>query len=454
MPVTLRSVAVPDFAMPATRPTIPPQTYVSRVKAAYGRAGTDWLVVYADREHFANIIFLTGFEPRFEEALLLLGPGGERIIITGNEDQGYTPVAGLPDIVTLLCQSLSLMGQPRGEKPNLVTVLREAGIKSGDSVGLVGWKSVTPQEWGLDRPTFFVPAYVVDCLAAVVGAAGALHEATPIMMHPTTGLRSVVDADQIAEAEWGASRASLAVWRIITGYRPGDSELTAASRMGYAGEPMNCHPMLSTNGPAGQIIGLSSPSDRVPAIGDGVTTAVSFWRGLTARAGLLAEADDAFLVTAKAYFSAQLAWYETADIGVEGGAIYDAVVSRLALGHLRSALNPGHLTGHEEWLHSPIEAGSTQRIASGMPFQVDIIPVPMPNGWALNCEDAVTFADADLRDDLRRRHPSLWLRFEARKRFVREQLGIDVKDSVLLLSAIPLCLPPFWLKPDMLLANG
>ena len=30
-------------------------------------------VVYADREHFANLHFLTNFDPRFEEAVLLLG---------------------------------------------------------------------------------------------------------------------------------------------------------------------------------------------------------------------------------------------------------------------------------------------------------------------------------------------------------------------------------------------
>ena len=44
----------------------------------------------------------------------------------------------------------------------------------------------------------------------------------------------------------------------------------------------------------------------------------------------------------------------------------------------------------------------TERLASGMPFQVDVIPVPMPDNWALNCEDSVTFADAALRAELAR----------------------------------------------------
>jgi len=40
-------------------------------------AGLDALVVYADREHSANLAYITGFDPRFEEALLRM-PAGSR----------------------------------------------------------------------------------------------------------------------------------------------------------------------------------------------------------------------------------------------------------------------------------------------------------------------------------------------------------------------------------------
>ncbi|MDQ0393382.1 Xaa-Pro aminopeptidase [Labrys monachus] len=454
MSIHLRPVTLPDFGTPVERPQIPAATYEARIRAAYEAAGADWLVVYADREHFANIVFLTGFEPRFEEALLLLGPKGERIVVTGNENLDYVPIAGLPGIEVRLCQALSLMAQDRSAKPNLPAVLREAGIAKGDHIGLAGWKYLEAAEWDGPRPTFFVPAYVVDSLAFVVGAAGTLTDATAVLMHPTAGLRAVVDADQIAEAEWAATRASLAVWRIISGFRLGDDELTAASRMGYAGEPMNCHPMLASGAPDRPVIGLRSPTARRPGRGDGITAAVSFWGGLTARAGLVSDGDDDFVAVASAYFKGLLAWYETADIGVEGGAIHDAVVSALAAGGLRSALNPGHLTGHDEWMHSPIRPGSTERLASGMPFQIDIIPVPMPAGQALNCEDAVTFADAALRAEIAARHPAVAARFEARRGFVRDQIGVDVRPNVLLLSAIPLYLPPLWLAPERILTLG
>ncbi|MHB2170033.1 hypothetical protein [Alsobacter sp. R-9] len=89
-------------------------------------------------------------------------------------------------------------------------------------------------------------------------------------------------------------------------------------------------------------------------------------------------------------------------------------------------------------------------IRSGMPFQVDVIPVPMPNGWALNCEDGIVFADEGLRAELAARHPGVAARIDARRDFVRSVIGIPLRDSVLPLSNTPACLPPFWLAPHRL----
>lgn len=38
--------------------------------------GLTHLVVYGDREHFGNIMYLTHFDPRFEEAILIIGQTG------------------------------------------------------------------------------------------------------------------------------------------------------------------------------------------------------------------------------------------------------------------------------------------------------------------------------------------------------------------------------------------
>jgi hypothetical protein len=449
----LRKITIPDFAETGLQPEIPAATFASRADAAYARAGCDWLVVYADREHFGNIAFLSGFEPRFEEALLLLGPKGRRVLLAGNECEGYAVVAGLPNLEVLLAQSLSLPGQDRSQHPRVADRLRDAGIKTGDSIGLIGWKYLERNEDDEPETGFFVPAAYVQMLRRAVGPSGVIKDATRVLMHSENGLRAIVDADQIAAWEWAATRASRMVWNMVSGVREGDDEFIAASRMGYAGDPVNCHTMFSSAGPGEHIVGLRSPRGRKLQRGDCVTTAVGLWGALSSRAGLFDTDNDAFLEVASSYFDALCAWYETADIGVEGGALHDAVVGKLAQGGLRSALNPGHLTGHEEWMNSPVRPVSKEKIASGMPFQVDVIPVPMPAGWALNCEDAVTFADAGLRGEIAAKHPDCMARIDARRAFMRNELGIDVKANILPLSSTPLCLPPFWLKADLLLVR-
>jgi hypothetical protein len=453
MPVRLREIVLPDFGLPVELPLVPEATYERRCRAAYERAGARWLVVYADREHFANIMFLSGFDPRFEEALLILGPGDRRVIVAGNECVDYAPIARLPNVEIVLAQSFGLMGQDRSRAPSLADVLHDLGMKAGDGVALAGWKYLEPMEWSGRLPTFFAPSFIVDVLREIAGDAKAVSDATPVLMHPTEGLRAVVDADQIAVHEWAGARASAALWRILAGVKEGDSEYAAVSRMNYEGEPFNAHLMLASGDPASPVTGLRSPSARRVKRGDGIVGAVCLWGGLSARGGLLAEHDDGFFRIAAAYFEGLIAWYEAADIGVAGAHIFAAVTETLARGGLRSALNPGHLTGYDEWLHSPIQPGYAGRIASGMPFQVDIIPVPMRAGHALNCEDPVVFADAALRTEIKARHPEAWERIAARRAFVRDEMGIELKETILPTSSTPLCLAPFWLKSRMLLAR-
>lgn len=456
MSIRLSPVTIPDFGPIDEPPPLLAERYAARCDAALTAAGTQWLVVYADREHMANVMFLSGFEPRFEEALLLLGPGGARVLITGNECVPYAARAALPGLTVRLSQTMSLLGQDRSAAPRLTDVLRDAGMRRGASVGVVGWKYLGADEWDRDadgQPPPFLPAAYLGAIVAVAGADGVC-DRTDVLLHPEHGQRSIIDADQIAVFEAAAARGSAMVWSILSGLRPGDSEREGAARMGYAGDPFNVHAMLASGGAAeGSVIGLASPGARRLRKGDGVSTAVGLWGGLTARAGLLDDANDAFVATASAYFEGLLAWYRHARIGCTGAELHDPVVETLARGGLRSLLNPGHLTGHEEWSHTPVRPGSTDRLRSGMHVQVDVIPTPMPDGWALNCEDCIVLADATLRADLAARHPAVVSRIDARRRFMREVIGAEVDDSVLPLSTTPLCLPPLWLRNDLLLTR-
>lgn len=453
MTIALAPIALPDFGPLGPAPQIPPSTYARRADAAYAEAGADWLVVYADREHFGNMMFLSGFEPRFEEALLLIGKGGKRVLITGNESESYAALATLPGIEVLRAQSFSLMGQDRTQDPKLSDRLRDAGLAKGDSIALVGWKFLGLDEDEKAMQSFFVPHFIVAILGRFVGDSALIKDATPVLMHPETGHRAVVDADQIAAFEWAATRCSLALWPVIAGARVGDSEFEALARLKGQGDPVNVHTMFASASSGETIIGLRSPTGRVLRKGDGVTTALGYWGALSSRAGLLDEANDAFLEKAKAYFEALITWYDTADIGVSGGTLFTAVTDKLKSAGLEPALNPGHLGSHEEWLNSPVRPGSQEKLASGMPFQIDVIPVPMRAGWALNCEDAIAFADASLRGQIAQRHPQTHARIEARRRFMAEKIGVAVKDSILPLSSTPLYLPPFWLKPNHVLVR-
>lgn len=448
MPFALRTIAPPPPAPFYPQPSIPTAEYERRVAALRSTSDSGWVIVYGDREHAANLAFMCGFDPRFEEALLVLGPGDLRALLVGNEGLGYTSMAGLP-VDVHLCQSLSLMGQPRDTAPRLRDILGKLGVAAGARVGVVGWKYLEPEECdGLSAPAF-VPAMLVDALQRLVGPGIALRDATSLLMHPASGLKSHNGAAQIARYAWAAERTSDAVLRIVRGARPGMTELEAAGLMGYQGEPLGCHPMMvSSDGP---VVGLRSPGARRMAEGDGVTTAIGYWGGLSCRAGLLRATPDASFLDryVEPYYRAIAAWWGALRIGATGGAIHDAVMGALAGAAFRPALNPGHLIAIDEWTHTPIRPGSQEQIASGMVFQCDIIPTPMPDGTTLNCEDTVAVADATLRAEIAASYPELWARIEARRALMQMLLGGPIPEELLPLSTAPAYLMPFWLSPDL-----
>jgi len=127
--VELAEIGVPDFGLPSAEPSVPTATYQARLAAAADAAvaaGLDALLVYADREHFANLAYLTRFDPRFEEALLILVPGRAPVLLVGNEGVAYAAV--VPSGVDVIrYQSFSLVNQPRAESKRLPSLLAAPG---------------------------------------------------------------------------------------------------------------------------------------------------------------------------------------------------------------------------------------------------------------------------------------------------------------------------------------
>lgn len=458
--VCLIDTRLPDFGEPTVEPRIPASTYAARVQAALAAAARrdlDLLVVYGDREHFANLSYLTGYDPRFEESLLLLRPGARPALLVGNEGWHYAELAA-GQFERVLFQSLSLLGQPRGNSLPLAQILAAHGVQAGARVGLAGWKYFGRGDDGLDENAHASPSWIVDALRAAVGPGGRVVEASDIFMAPDHGLRAHNDVDQLAAFEYAASLSSQALRNLLFGLRPGMREIDAARLMQITGLPQAAHLMLSSGERA--FYGLPSPSARVIAHGDPFTVAYSIWGALSARAGFVvahagelppAIADYVEKLVAP-YFSAIVAWYQTVGIGVTGGALHAAVHSRLGAPFFGLGLNPGHLIHLDEWLHSPVVAGGQVALQSGMALQVDVIPATHSPWFTSNIEDGIALADAPLRADFAARYPEAWQRITRRRAFMTEVLGIALKPEVLPFSNIPAYLPPFLLAPQRVMA--
>lgn len=452
----LRTVELPDFGAATAMPVLSRHHYDRRVDAAMARmlaAGLDALAVYGDREHSANIAYLSGYDPRFEEALLLIAPGRTPKLLVGNEGWGYAELCAGP-YERVLYQTFSLPGQPRGHSASFPDILAEAGVKPGDRIGAVGWKMFSAGDADLTATSLDLPSFLADALRSFVGERGEVVHAAGLLMNPADGLRAINEAAQLAAFEFAATHTSRGVRRVLAEAGPGMTELQAASLLGMHGLPHNCHPMLSA-GPRAAY-GLPSPSTRVMQRGDPITVAYGVHGALSARAGFLVE-DAGELPTAirdyvdklvEPYFCAIVDWYKALAIGATGGALWQAVHNRIGDPFFGVSLNPGHLIHLDEWMHSPVERGSDIRLQSGMALQVDVIPATGTPYHTTNIEDGVALADAALRDEFSAAYPEAWSRIGARRAFMIDTLGIRLAPEVLPFSSIPAYLPPFWLARD------
>jgi hypothetical protein len=446
----LAAIGLPEFGMPDVRPEIPAALYADRVERLRERAGArryDRLVVYADREHSANLAYLTGFDPRFEEALLVLGAAGPPAILAGNECYGLAGAAPLP-MRRELFQELSLPGQPRDRSRPLREILAAEGIGPGSRIGVIGWKTYPAPE------TIDVPAFIVDELRRLTGPAGAVENATDLLIDAGDGLRVINEVDQLALLEYAACETSEGVRRLLFGLRPRMSEHEAVRLLDWNGMPLSCHLMLSS-GPRASF-GLLSPGDRRIELGDPFTVAFGVWGGLTCRAGFVvadqsqlpAGIEDYVERLVGPYFEAVAEWYGALRVGQTGGVLQEIIDRRLADPFFGIFLNPGHQIQLDEWVNSPVAKGSTVELRSGMALQVDIIPATGTAYFTTNIEDGVALADDSLRRAFAAAHPAAWERILARRRFMADALGIELHPDVLPFSNLPAYLPPFLLRPD------
>jgi hypothetical protein len=458
--VGLKKLVLPDFGEPTVMPQIPNETYDRRIGAllALGaKSGLDAFVVYGDREHSANVAFLSGYDPRFEETLLVIVPGRQPRLLVGNEGWGYAEIVGGP-YERVLYQTFSLPGQPRERSASLKHILADCGLTAGERVGAIGWKPFGQADGGFDDSALDLPSFIADTLRQIVGPSGLVRNAANLLMNPRDGLRTDNDVDQLAAFEFAATFTSQGLRNVLQKIEPGMTELQAARLIGINGLPQSAHPMLSAGARA--FYGLPSPTLNVIERGDPVTCAYGVQGGLNARAGFLVESgtelpagiQDYLDRLVGPYFMAVVDWYEAIGIGVPGGALWKAIHDRLGEPFFGVTLNPGHLIHLDEWLHSPVFAGSEMPIRSGMALQVDVIPATGTPWFTTNIEDGIAIADTELRAEFAEKYPEAWHRITARRAFMTDKLGIRLKPEVLPFSNIPAFLPPFWLARERAMA--
>ena len=440
----LSEITLPDFGMPAREPMLPRSIHgdrLERLRGAMETRGYEHLVVWGDREHSANIAYLTGFDPRFEEAVLIVGRSGDPALLLGNECFSVGEAAPLP-VRPVRFQDFSLPGQSRDRSEPLATILGDEGIVSGARVGVVGWKTYA------SPATTDLPAYLIDELRLATGPGGLVENATDILINAADGLRVINEVEQLAAFEWAACQTSHGVRNVLAGLRPGMTEREAVRLLEWNGTPLSCHLML-TAGPRARY-GLLSPGDRPIERGDPFTVAFGVWGALNCRAGFMVEdeselpqgATDYIGQLVAPYFEAVAEWYGALHVGQVGGELQAIVDRHLGDEFFGVSLNPGHQLHLDEWVNSPVFPGSTVELRSGMTLQCDIIPATGTPYFTTNIEDGVALADESLRSEFADRYPDAWARVQARRRFMIDTLGIDLHPDVLpFRTSPPICRP-------------
>jgi len=421
---------------------------LARLRAAMDARGYSHLAVYGDREHCANLLWCAGFDPRFEEALLLVPREGAPLLLTGNECAAYLPISALwraGELRSEVYQPFSLLDQPRPSSRTLAEIFAAEGVTS---VGAVGWKYYeTPARMDL-------PSYLVDALREATG--GRVEDATAVLMHPAHGLRTGCSAAEIALFERSNWKASEAMRRVVFAAREGMTDFEMLSHAGYDGTPLSCHMTLKT-GP--RRTSLASPSGARLERGHPWSANIAYWGSNVCRACWVAEdegdlpeqARDYVEVFAGPYFAAMAEWLDALRIGTPGGRLSEIIQSRLPFSEFGIFLNEGHLIHYDEWVSSPIYAGSEIPLRSGMVFQTDVIPASK-RYFSTRMEDGLAIADGALREELRERFPAVMQRIDARRRFAVETLGLPLGPEHLPLSNTFGLVFPYLLAPKRVLS--
>jgi Xaa-Pro aminopeptidase len=431
----------PDFGPPDLPPPITLaelEDRLSAVRAALAARHLSALVVYGDREHAANLHWLTGFDPRFEEAVLIV-TADRLALLVGNECLPYaqvSPLVAAGRVTVDLVPSLSLISQPRAGRRIAEALGDHLAAAALGTIGAAGWKYFGADEVEDPETTLDLPDFLAAPLRRI---AQRVVNATDLLMHPGHGLRTLVDAAEIARLEFANAMAARALTRMVRALREGMTDFEAVEAAQVGGLPLGCHLTFATGARAGQ--GLSGPTGQVIRRGSPLSFNICHWGANICRAGWVATGPGDLPPNARGhvtdfagpYVAAMSEWCALMRPGIGGGQVWARMRELLPFDRFGVALNPGHLIGLDEWISSPIAEGSDLPLRSGMAMQMDVIPCH-PDHASTRMEDGYVIADAALRAELARRFPAVADRIGRRAAFMREVIGMTVPETLLPLS--------------------
>ena len=433
------------------------KTYKERLKKVLKNMedfGISSLVVYADKEHGSNFEYLTGFIPRFEEALQIINKDGSSFLMLGNENYNKTKFARVKSS-GIKVPLLSLPNQPMGDFKAFGTYLDEVKIDDSEKIGFVDWKLLSPEftDKGLVST---VPHFVIAEFEKAFGREK-LVNASHLYMDPGYGARVTNNAEEIARYEYGASLASDALLAAYDNLAEGVSELEIGNLLNRDGQYQS---VVTIAAFGDRFVNANIyPTEKSLSKNDKVSLTVAYKGGLSSRAGYAAEnleelekTDSGYLKEVVIpYFGAYNFWLDKVRIGKVGGEFYDEFSKFYPQEKYGWELNPGHLTADEEWLSSPFYKGSDRKVQSGMIFQVDFIP-NQKGHQGVSAESTVAIADQDLRAKIKENHPELWDRIEKRRKYMKEELNIDLDESLLPMASTLAYYRPFMMDKDTAIA--
>ena len=421
--------------------------------------GMDYVVIYGDREHFANIEYFTRYDCRFEEGLFILSADGRKYIVVGNEGMDYSYTIPV-EIERIMYRYFSLQGQPRHGIQKLREVYAMAGIQAGSKVGFVGIKYFTGDCVEDPLHSYDVPAYMLNELFAVTAEENVINFTEELTGLPNGIRMRLYTAEEVAFFEYQSVKAANGIRRLLKAAKPGMSEIEIARCAKADLTPTQMYSLVKVCKESMQL-GLRSPQeDCILEDGEVLGLCYSMRGSLCCKSGIGASSAEAVAPRLKEHietffkphWASVAAWLEAIHVGTTGNELYHATMDIIGAPEFGVSLNPGHYIGMDEWTNSCSADGDTTPILSGVAIQTDIIASSTEDTMVSICEDTVVIADEALRAQLKAEYPELYGRIEKRREMMRGLLNISISDDVLPMTALVGVMFPYMLNQNYVYA--